>query len=282
MSNQIGLRFKEIRKKKHLSLKQVSEGITSIARLSRWENGLTNDGMPIEIVEKLIKRLNISYDELLSKQYKYSISIMYQVRKLYKNNDIDGLKSLTDQLLSQYRNGKIEILPSAVAANFYLDLTGKSRDSVMTKTELLELSKYCRYLKVWTIDETIIFSNVQLLLEPDLVYMLSRELISTMHEKGFYTNYAIISLLNAAFVLIKSKKVEYARKIICILNSLDDIVDYKYNLEFLNDIIFFIDHHDSSRLDSLFLELESLTKYKQLKSDYKFAFSQVKQIYNLE
>ncbi len=62
----VGPKFKEIRKEANISLKELAQkvGVVSTSTLSRWERG--EEGLPVEIFEKLLTSMNISYTRLNS------------------------------------------------------------------------------------------------------------------------------------------------------------------------------------------------------------------------
>jgi transcriptional regulator with XRE-family HTH domain len=72
----VGPKFKEIRKKKHVSLKELAQktGVTSTSALSRWERG--EEGLPVEIFDKLLTSLNISYNEIITSEIEIKQVIM--------------------------------------------------------------------------------------------------------------------------------------------------------------------------------------------------------------
>lgn len=120
----VGPKFKEIRKKKHVSLKELAQktGVTSTSALSRWERG--EEGLPVEIFDKLLTSLNISYNEIITNEIEIKQVIM-KVEFLYQENKIQELKDYTNKLLDTYYRENDNYLRSeyliraATAANYY-------------------------------------------------------------------------------------------------------------------------------------------------------------------
>ena len=90
--NNIGANFRKLREDRDITLDKACKGITSRARLSRWEKGITNNGMAIEIVNKLLHRINATYDELMRDPYNIPL-VTDKIKKLYKENDAKSLKN---------------------------------------------------------------------------------------------------------------------------------------------------------------------------------------------
>lgn len=119
----VGSKFKVIRKKNHVSLKSLAQkvGITSTSALSRWERGET--GLPVE------KLKNLSF-QLLEK---------------YHHENDEYLK-------------KEALIKSAIALNFYFDLSGQDlSDDEYKKT----LAEQFVGIKHWFKKEIILFANIQ-------------------------------------------------------------------------------------------------------------------------
>ena len=139
----VGPKFKEIRKEAQVSLNELAQkvGIVSPSTLSRWERG--EEGLPVEIFEKLLTSMNISYDEIVASEVDIK-EIIAQVELAYQTNDIKELKRISLDLLAKYDqtgDGLLKteyLLKSAIAANYYLDLSGDDLTNTEYKTKLSE------------------------------------------------------------------------------------------------------------------------------------------------
>lgn len=139
----VGPKFKEIRKEAQVSLNELAQkvGVVSPSTLSRWERG--EEGLPVEIFEKLLTSMNISYDEIVASEVDIK-EIIAQVELAYQTNDIKELKRISLDLLAKYDqtgDGLLKteyLLKYAIAANYYLDLSGYDLTNTEYKTKLSE------------------------------------------------------------------------------------------------------------------------------------------------
>lgn len=282
VNKEIGPRFRKIRKQLHISLNELSAkiGATSSSALSRWERG--EEGLPVEVFEKIIFELNISYSDLIANEVEIK-QVIGKVELFYQNNDDRELNKFTSQLLSAYyleqdKYIKTKLLiESAIAANFYLDLSGTD---LTDKNYKKELAKQFGNIQYWFKKEVILFGDIQLLLDADTVYQLSRSLASKFYEKDLVPLIVSITLLNAVFVLIKRKRLEQARKVLtvtCKLNfSINDLLS-QTRIKFMEELVNYIDSRDERAMRRFLNSMREM----QLKESFEFAFLQVKKIYEI-
>ncbi len=158
-----------------------------------------------------------------------------------------------------------------------MDLTETDLTDKEFKAELTQCFKNINYLFE---KETILFGDVQLLLDTTTVYRLARELASKMYGRDLVTMSVSITLLNAVFVLIKRKATDEARKVLnatCQLNfSTNDLLTAT-RIKFLKTLLNYIDSGKEYQIMQFLNSLEN----KQLKESWTFAFQQIKDIYNL-
>ncbi|EEJ71292.1 helix-turn-helix domain-containing protein [Lactobacillus ultunensis] len=273
----IGPKFKEIRKEAHISLKELAKkvGIVSPSTLSRWERG--EEGLPVEIFEKLLTTMNISYNEIIANEVEVK-QVMMKIELLYQKNDIDGLKNYATQLLNEYYQEKenylrLELLiKSAIAVNFYIDLTGID---ITNKKYKMSLTKQFENINYWFKKEIILFGDVQLLLDNSTVYELSRSLISKMYDKSLVEVVVSISLLNAVFVLIKRKTPDKAKIILNAtvhLNFPKNDVVTKVRIKFMKVLLNYVDAGKEYPIRQF---LDSLDD-EHLKESWIFATKQIR------
>lgn len=286
ISEKIGVRFKEIRKEldKKMTLKKLSEQvvITSPAALSRWENG--KQGIPVEVFDRILKVMNLSYDEVIIDEKQLKV-IQRKVDYLYQINDTSKLKELSSKLLKKYYAEKDELnksdllIQSAIAANYYLDLTGKDLTNNEFKNELTH-----RFAKIsqWLEKDVELYDNVQLMLEPTTLYELSCSLIKKASLEKFVSEVISVGLLNSIFVLIKTQNINYAQDL---LNSVKDLRFANHDtlvrnrIQLMDNLITYIKTNDEDEFNAFLKEIkESLNS--QLEPDFRFAFNQIKEIYN--
>lgn len=85
-------KFKEIRKEANVSLKELAQkvGVVSTSTLSRRERG--EEGLPVEIFEKLLTSMNISYNEIITSEVDIK-QVIAKIEFAYQENDINELKN---------------------------------------------------------------------------------------------------------------------------------------------------------------------------------------------
>ncbi|MPW14476.1 helix-turn-helix domain-containing protein [Lactobacillus helveticus] len=85
-------KFKEIRKEENVSLKELAQkvGVVSTSTLSRRERG--EEGLPVEIFEKLLTSMNISYNEIITSEVDIK-QVIAKIEFAYQENDINELKN---------------------------------------------------------------------------------------------------------------------------------------------------------------------------------------------
>lgn len=242
----IGPRFKEVRREAHVSLKELAQkvGVTSPSVLSRWERG--EEGLPVEVFEKLLTSMNISYNEIIASEVEIKQVIM-KVEKLYQENNTSELKNYAEKLLNEYYQEtdkclRLELLiKSAIIVNFYVDLTGID----LTNEEFkLKIATCFDNIKYWFKKEIILFGDVQLLLSTTTVYRLARELASKMYSKDLVEINTSIALLNAVFVLLKKKAPDKAKIILnttCQLNFSPNDLLTKARIKFMQALLNYVD-----------------------------------------
>ncbi|MDN6652659.1 MAG: helix-turn-helix domain-containing protein, partial [Lactobacillus sp.] len=100
-------KFKEIRKEANVSLKELAQkvGVVSTSTLSRWERG--EEGLPVEIFEKLLTSMNISYNEIITSEVDIK-QVIAKIEFAYQENDINELKKLSLCLLDKYQQSRDE------------------------------------------------------------------------------------------------------------------------------------------------------------------------------
>lgn len=277
----VGPKFKEFRKKLHVSLKDLAKqaGVSSRSTLSRWERG--EAGLSVEIFEKMITSLNISYNEIIINEVEIK-QLLEQIEYLYQNNDTQELRHLAITYLDKYAQSEDSIshmealFKSAISLNYYLDLTGID---LSTEEYKLELKKRVKNIRCWLKKEIILFGNVQLLLDADTLYRLARSLASESFEQDLVSMDISITLINAIFALIKKRSPLRAKKLLSVVSKLNfsnnDLL-VKVRLRFMECLLHYIDSGNEYVVEQFINSLES----EILKRDYQFAFMQVKQIYH--
>lgn len=179
-----GLTLREIRKQKGITLKELADGICSVSFLSKFERG--DCDITLGLMTRLLENLMLSFDEFLYVHNEFQPDQLDQffqsVRKAYMSRDVDMLKKFKEEQLKKWeRYGVdtfhfnallIEVCESIVDVR-YVD------DGIKDKNLQL-LTDYLFRVEVWGYYEFFLYNGTLLLLEPELVIMLSR----TAYEKS--------------------------------------------------------------------------------------------------
>lgn len=287
IDQKIGPKFKEIRKKEHISQDYLCEKvkITSSSALSRWENG--EQGLPVEAVDKLLKVMHLSYSELIVSESDRK-EVFNEIKLFYQLNNNNKLKEITQNLLSQFNSENEEfqkeelLIEAAVAANYYLDLSGEDLTDNSFKKSLIEQFKSIRpkhneYIKQWRKRDVIVFGNTQLLLDSKTIFDLSRSLASHVYEEKMVSRRVSSALLNAVFILIKKKDVYHAQKLLNLTKHLNFATSDTLavnRIRFHACLINYINTGNEYQVNQFIKSIE-----QQLQPDFELAFNQVKEIY---
>lgn len=278
----IGPKFKEIRKEAHVSLKELAQkvGVVSPSTLSRWKRG--EEGLPVEIFEKLLTSMNISYNEIIASEVDIN-QVIARIEYDYQKNKTEELKKLSLCLLDKYHQARDEfskveyLLKSAMAMNYYLDLSGVDLSDDEYKKALAKQFEYVNY---WFEREIILFGNVQLLLDADSVYKLSRSLASKIYDEDLIAIRTSNTLLNAVVVLIKKKHVKEAQLVLNVITKLNispiDLLT-KVRIKYMQVLLNYIDTDNEYEISQFLNSLED----EYLKESWKFATAKIKEIYKL-
>lgn len=102
-NNNLGNKYRLIRKGKNINLQVAADEITSVSHLSEWENGKTS--MDADMLLRLLNRINIEPYDFFDQNGVAEIHFYTDdIVQLYANNDINGLKSLIDILRFNYKS----------------------------------------------------------------------------------------------------------------------------------------------------------------------------------
>lgn len=278
----VGPKFKEVRKRAHVSLKELAQkvGVVSPSTLSRWERG--EEGLPVEIFEKLLTSMNISYNEIIASEIEVK-QLIIKVDRLYQDNNVDELKELAIKLLDKYHQENDKYLRSelvikaAIVANHYMDLT---EIDLTDKEFKVELAKQFENINYWFDKEVVLFADVQLLLNTVTIYELARSLASESYNKDLVSINTSIALLNAVFALLKEKQPEKAKVVLnatCQLSFSQNDLLTKVRIRFMKALLNYVDTGKEYPIKQFLDSLED----EHLKESWSFATRQIKEIYEL-
>lgn len=279
----LGKKFRELRKSQHKSINEVAKGITSFSSLRRWESG--EGEMSLNKVIALLKRVNVSPKEYMDIIGENDEDLFEaEISNYYENNDIDSLKEVADFFMQKYVSfptNQLYFFRSAMACNFYMDLTGKN---IFPKQKVARLSAYFRPIENWTQKEILLFGNTLLLIPQQDIYGITRSIYyCASNQKNTRTSCVMIinTLLNAVFVMLKKGKESKAKKILSWIETMEipsNFTNEKIRINFMNALFKYIDWHDSSDVKIIINSLYSLG-FENKAEDYAFAFKQIEKIY---
>lgn len=280
-NNNLGNKYRLIRKGKNINLQVAADRITSVSHLSEWENGKAS--MDADMLLRLLNRINIELYDFFDQNGVAEIHFYTDdIVQLYANSDINGLKSLIDILRFNYKSypaNKTFFYKMTIAANFYMDLTG---ENILSDLESKKLQLKFSCIKDWYVQDVVLFSNTQLLVNPQQVYDRTQCIMDYfLMKNGSLNSMVINTTFNAIFVLLKNKKIELAVKLLQVFEHHNDSNQNTYNqirINFMYVLINFIFTKDETSIHTFISALNTLG-LNQKGEDFKFAFSQIKDIY---
>jgi HTH-type transcriptional regulator, SHP2-responsive activator len=179
-----GTTLRMIRKQKGITLKRLAEGICSVSFLSKFERG--DSDITLGLMTRLLEKLMMNFDEFLYIHHDFQPDKLEQffqkARTAYFNRDDKQLKELKNGQLKKWRQYGVETYHyNALLIEVYESIVDKhyKNDSVQ-EYDIHHLSDYLFRVEVWGYYELTLYNGTLLLLEPDMVIMLSR----TAYEKS--------------------------------------------------------------------------------------------------
>ena len=179
-----GKTLRMIRQQKGITLKQLADNICSVSFLSKFERG--DSDITLGLMTKLLEKLMVNFDEFLFIHNDYQPDQLDQFFKTagtaLLSRDVDQLKQLKGTALKKWKQYSVETYHyNALMLEIYESIV----DPTYTVEGLKEyniqlLSEYLFRVEVWGYYELTLYSGTLLLLEPDMVIMLSR----TAYEKS--------------------------------------------------------------------------------------------------
>lgn len=271
--------FKKLRKEQNISLAQAADGVTTIATLSRWENGQTN--LKFEQMFSLLNNINISVLEFIS------ITLITphtpfedEVDKALQHNSSIELYNLSQKWINIYKASQRtdDLLHAATACDAYLSLTAKN---IFPKSYIDDMIQVFSNVNYWSHYYIVNFGNSLSLLPSKNIYGFSMLIINNIEEikKGGFEYFidTMSTLLNAALLLVY-KSPDKAKKL---LTKIDNIhlsyyaIPIKLRKDFLEQLLYYkLSDDDTPILNTLsafLLNLEDLkemleTSYKKIKA----------------
>lgn len=183
----MGATFRQLRRGKHLSLTEVSNGIVTASFLSKYERGLTD--ISFSTLTRLLERINVDiaefvyFDQSAQSDHSTNEQYLHDVSRLYLADNIGALR----QLKSTFRKDHEQLLP------LFLDLNDAMLDACiasLTQTTLASSSQeliinYLSSAEHWGFYELYLFGNSLMCLPVDQAITLA----NLMYKRGLtYVN----------------------------------------------------------------------------------------------
>lgn len=179
-----GKTLRMIRHQKGITLKQLAEGVCSVSFLSKFERG--DSDITLGLMTKLLEKLMMNFDEFLFIHHDYQPDQLEQffnaARTAYFNRDVNQLKKLKNTALNKWQQYSVETYYfNALLLEIYESIVDSNyKVEGIKEYDISLLSDYLFRVEVWGYYELAIYNGTLLLLEADMVIMLSR----TAYEKS--------------------------------------------------------------------------------------------------
>ena len=179
-----GKTLRMIRKQKGITLKKLADNICSVSFLSKFECG--DSDITLGLMARLLDKLMMDFDEFLYIHNDFQPDKLEQffktARTAYLNRDVKQLKQLKNKALKKWKQYGVETYHfNALLIEVYESIvdTQYTVDRIQ-EYDLSLLSDYLFRVEVWGYYELSLYNGTLLLLQPDMVIMLSR----TAYEKS--------------------------------------------------------------------------------------------------
>lgn len=275
-----GQQFRKIRKDKKIILSQAADGITSKSHLARWETG--QDDMQVGVLLKLLERIHIQPEEFFLGNEQIDLyTYTNEISTLYLQNKLEILKRLSQYAMSKYvknPNKENNFFKSAIAANFYMDLTNIN---LFSKENCKILSLRFKKLTAWYIEDVLLFGNTQLLLNENEIYIDTRSLVSSYFDNPRMPSTILNTVLNSIFALLKKHSIREAERLLKIIKERQLPQQYafeKIRIQFMGKLISYINNHNDKDIYDFLQNLRDLQLTEQA-DGMEFAFSQIEKLY---
>lgn len=214
--------FKQLRKERHISQRQLVNGISQRSTLSSFETN--GSRIAFHLLEQYLERMNVDLEEfqfLLNHSKQTSKKQLSQ--DLYRDYYSQNYEKVSQKLtycLSLYEKSN-DFYYYHLYAQYSLILEDKKYLS-LTDTEITSISKklltYLSSIENWGRFEYALFSNTLFHYDDEFIYMM----ILTMDKKESIASFTEIHLKlksNAIIIFLQRKNYNYAKELIANLDA---------------------------------------------------------------
>lgn len=218
--------FKQLREERHVSQRQLVEGISQRSTLSSFETN--GSRIAFHLLEQYLERMNVDLDEFQfllnhSKQTPKK-QLSQDLYRDYYNHNYEKVRQKLSYCLSLYEESN-DFYYYHLYAQYSLILEDKKYLS-LTDTEVTSISKkllaYFSSIENWGRFEYALFSNTLFHYEDEFIYMM----ILRMDKKESITSITDIHLKlksNAIIIFLKRKNYNYAKDLIASLDAVTTV-----------------------------------------------------------
>lgn len=182
-----GATFRRLRTYKGMTLKYVTQGITSVSLLSKFERNECELTFPNFI--KLLQRINVTVDEFMYVHNQYKRDNFKEFAALLRSHYIKGNVAAIKNLLHQEINKPFDLIDSrlniTMIKSILADLTGEPVDN----EDIEYLTNYLWSVEYWHEYELTLYGNTIHILPVESVVLLSKEIFNKGHLYTRLLNY---------------------------------------------------------------------------------------------
>lgn len=241
-TKKIGQTFRQLRKQRKISIKQLSEAIASTSSLEKIETDKTH--VSFLTMTYLLHKMNINVEDFifasnLSSSYSYH-DFIKKVDHYYRMNDTRSLAYFLHQMSSHESNDPSTFLKMTIISAYIKD---HDPDYAINPALLVATSDFLMTVEYWGKYEIAIFSNCVLILRTELIMTIANELmLSLLNAQSYNTHNEIFdALINSVEILFRRKHPEAAKKIIKNLESLaipETNLIVRLKIKFFDNLLF--------------------------------------------
>ena len=200
-SKQLGQTFKELRKNRHIPLKQVADHRVSLSQLSRFERGESDLSLSKFLValENIHIEVKEFMDALSGYQHSEQIRFMSHLIDLEYRRDVEVFRQMQaeeNQKFKEHPELQRHQLNSILLQGFIC----KCDETIpFPKGDLDLVTDYLFATENWNIYELILIGNLYLFIDIPLLHLMGQEILKRRHfykEIATHRHLVLITILN--------------------------------------------------------------------------------------
>ncbi len=163
-----------------MSMKDVAAGVTSVATVSKFENGVAD--LASGKVLQLLQNMGVSFRNFVHIQGDSSThAALQQVMTMYRCHQIDQLQTFVTTRVNAraQRAASVDFNELMIAAGLCCDLSG---EVFVTDQDIRKLAQDLRSVTEWDENEVYMFNTTVPLLPDNVLYELAHSLLEQLNE----------------------------------------------------------------------------------------------------